>query len=336
MMATKIEVDEFELDKAKFVLDCACVGEYNRKVKTRESRVYFEKLEKQAMRVNKAKNACQSVIDGRLSFGHGADTKKIWSLIQKKVNDIKCREGLVNEAAVSIIAIANWTVPALLSSLHQKVQSSIMGAVVNEGNNNIGIVVQPVWASTKGQVFDTTTSLLKLMENNNVVLDLNWSILFENKCDERDERPLNYPGRFCLGKNTERGDNIWMKTDLVSKGYVQVADQLKTRSMVEMADSSEEALPSACLQVHQKQSEKYHQLGVPTWETILGASIGTLKARNDVGRSAVLIVDTHARTGEVPLAFVQMLSQFRIPCYYFGLIADNKKVDEFASSNTTS
>ena len=45
MMATKIEVDEFELDKAKFELDCAGVGEYNRKVKTRESRVYFDKLD---------------------------------------------------------------------------------------------------------------------------------------------------------------------------------------------------------------------------------------------------------------------------------------------------
>ena len=75
-----------------------------------------------------------------------------------------------------------------------------MGAVVNEGNNNIGLVVQPVWAITKTQVFQTTSSLLQLMENNNVTLDLAWSLLFENKCDERDERPLNYPGRFCLGK----------------------------------------------------------------------------------------------------------------------------------------
>ena len=84
MMATKIEVDEFELDKAKFLLDAANVSEYNRKVKTRESRVYFDKLEKQSMRVNKAMNACQAAIDGRLSFSHGADTNKIWSAIQKR------------------------------------------------------------------------------------------------------------------------------------------------------------------------------------------------------------------------------------------------------------
>ena len=53
----------------------------------------------------------------------------------------------------------------------------------------------------------------------------------------------------------------------------------------------------------------------------MGATIGTLGSRNDVGRSAVLIV---------PIGFVQMLSEFRIPCYYFGCIADNKKVDEYA------
>ena len=107
---------------------------------------------------------------------------------------------LVNVDAVSILAIGNWPAPALITSVHQKLQSTIMGAVVNEGNNNIGVVVQPVWASTKGQVFDTNSTLLKLMENNNVVLDLNWSMLFDNKCDVRGERPLNYPGRFCLGK----------------------------------------------------------------------------------------------------------------------------------------
>ena len=140
-----------------------------------------------------------------------------------------------------------------------------MGAIVNEGNNNIGLVVQPVWAFIKTQVFQTVSSLLQLMENNNVSLDLNWSILFESKCDQRDERSFKYPGRFCLGKNTERANSIWMKTDLVAKGYVQVAEQLRTRAMVEMADSSEEALPNAQLQVHQKQSEKYHQLGVPAW-----------------------------------------------------------------------
>ena len=109
-----------------------------------------------------------------------------------------------------------------------------------------------------------------------------------------------------------------------------MSEQLKTRLMVEMADSSEEALPAGCLQTNQKQSEKYHQLGVPAWEKILGSTIGTLKARSDVGRSAILIVDTHARTGEVPSAVVQMLSHFRMPCYYFGHIADNKKIDEHA------
>ena len=266
MMVTKIEVDEFELDKAKFLLDVANLQECNRKVKTRESRVYFDKLEKQATRVNKAKNACQATIDRLLSFSHaGADSKKIWTAIQKKIHDIKLREGLVNTEAVSVIAIANCSAPALLTAIHQKVQSSIMGAVVNEGDNNIGLVVQPVWASTKQQVFHITSTLLQLMENNNVTLDLAWSLLFENKCDERDERPLNYPGRFCLGKNTERGNNHRMKTDLVSKGYVQVEEQLRTRAMVEMADSSEEALPNAQLQVHQKQSEKYNQLGVLVW-----------------------------------------------------------------------
>ena len=84
MMVQKIEVDEYELDKAKFLIDLASAAEYDRKVKTRESRKCFDKLEKQAGRVNMAKNACRSMIERRMSFSHGSDSKKTWAAIQKR------------------------------------------------------------------------------------------------------------------------------------------------------------------------------------------------------------------------------------------------------------
>ena len=69
--------------------------------------------------------------------------------------------------------------------------------------------MQPVWSYTQGQVVDTGAKLLKLIENNNVMLDGNFSIIFEKRSDEREDRELNYPGRRCLGE-TSRVDNVWM------------------------------------------------------------------------------------------------------------------------------
>ena len=44
--------------------------------------------------------------------------------------------------------------------------------------------------------------------------------------------------------------------------------------------------------------------------------------------SALLVVDTHVRTCDLAVAFCNILSGVRKPCYYFGLTAENKAMDE--------
>ena len=61
MLATKIETDEFELDKSKMEMDIAIIAEHNRKVKNKESRLYFEKLDQQQQRSRNALAATQSL-----------------------------------------------------------------------------------------------------------------------------------------------------------------------------------------------------------------------------------------------------------------------------------
>ena len=64
------------------------------------------------------------------------------------------------------------------------------------------------------------------------------------------------------------------------------------------------------------------------WHNVLETTIGTLPPREDAGRTAVLVVDTHARTGEVAKAVCQMISNMKAPLYYWGITAENKQVDE--------
>ena len=161
-----------------------------------------------------------------------------------------------------------------------------------------------------------TAKLLKNIENNNVVLDHNFSIVATHKSDERDEIPLNYPGRICMGQGTKRAENIWWKTKLFSQGIVMVPELLKSRNMVCLESLDEASLPNDTNpNTHVKQSEKYHQLGPAVWHNVLETTIGTLPSREDASRSAVLVVDTHARTGEVAKAICQMISNMKAPLY---------------------
>ena len=55
-LATKLESDEFVLDKTKIEFDICAAPEYRNKVTSRESRVHNKKIEKIHQQCNKVKN----------------------------------------------------------------------------------------------------------------------------------------------------------------------------------------------------------------------------------------------------------------------------------------
>ena len=215
MMATKLEQEEFQLDKLKIEYDMQAATEYFQKVKSRESRQYFKRLEKVNKRCNKVEQAIVEFLDpqsvaGRVWLCSAREQKTVWQQLETWSTEIRNKEGLQSTDAISVIVMNNWAAPSVISSDHQKLQAAITGAVCNRGSHCAGLTVQPVWSYAKGQVVDTGAKLLKLIENNNVMLDGNFSIIFEKRSDEREDRTLNYPGRLCLGAKTNRADNVWM------------------------------------------------------------------------------------------------------------------------------
>ena len=339
-IAQKLEEDEFTLDMDKIRYDLAMVADYRTKIKSRESRTYFRKLEKVQQKCNKVANVVKNLVDPangnhRFSFSKEKDQQRIWLELQKFMETIQRREALPNLEAISVLAITNWTAPSLIPAEHIKLQAAMMGAVAGMGKHCAGLLLQPVFAYKQGQVMAANASLMKLIENNNGILDSNFSVVFERKSTEREDRPMNYPGRMCVmmsEKNQDKADvegNHWCKTQLFGKGLVIIPEMQKSRDMIRMEDFAEDALPSDTSPVtHVNQPEKHSQLGPETWKRVLEASVGTLPPRKDIGRGAVLVVDTHVRTGEVARGFAQLLGSFQIPHYFFGLTAENKAVDE--------
>ena len=336
-MATKLERDEFELDKSKIEFDIQTLSEYRAKVKSRETRIYFGKLEKVNQRCNKAVNIVRELLcpgQGQVQVSAARGQKNAWDSLCVFMKEVQRQNGLSSTDAITKLVLNNWAVPSMISSEHQKTQAALVGAVVNNSTHCAGLTIQPVWSTTKGQVVDVTGKLLKSIENNNVSLDNNFSIIVDNKIDERDERPMNYPGRICLGLANKRAENVWWKTSLFAKGVVATNELMRSRHMVRLEDQGEDTLPADSNPVtHIKQCEKHHQLGPKVWQSVLEATVGTLPPREDAGRSAIMIIDTHARTGEIAKAVCQMLSSMTVPVYYWGLTSETPVKTGFRSKH---
>ena len=99
--------------------------------------------------------------------------------------------------------------------------------------------------------------------------------------------------------------------------------------MVMLEATAEDALPpESQTATHIRQNEKHHQLGAVAWQRILEATVGSLPVRDDVGRTANLIINTHGRTAEIEKAYFAIMSSLLVPTYMFTMTAENKLCDE--------
>ena len=68
--------------------------------------------------------------------------------------------------------------------------------------------------------------------------------------------------------------NFWRKTPVLKQGLLEVADLLAGKDLLQIEDLSEEALPSTTSLTHSVgAAEKYHQLGLSAWSSILKGSL---------------------------------------------------------------
>ena len=69
---------------------------------------------------------------------------------------------------------------------------------LSENMQSAAVVINPVFNYTKGKLHMEEQKLVDLFAKGNHNLDWQFSILFGEKSDDRDLRPMVYPGRVVL------------------------------------------------------------------------------------------------------------------------------------------
>ena len=236
-LAAALEQDEFELVMKKLHSDAATADVHERKVLDAEAKAYYAHLRVRQLRREKVANIVDSNLHGPTSvakFYCGAsDVQAVYNDLTEYVERIK-RQQVAGDIAV--VVLLNWGAPATISSKLAALQTPIMGSILNEFEHSVGVVICPCLALTRGQVTKSTSTMLDKLAQSNVNLDRPFGLLFKERLDARDERPLMWPGRIGVGSkgNKEGKSNSWLRCDLFSKGITGETRQLKSRDMLKV------------------------------------------------------------------------------------------------------
>jgi hypothetical protein len=151
--------------------------------------------------------------------------------------------GLLEEK-LATVGYCNWVAPCTISSENLTLQSNLLALVSNSGDQNISLVLMPQWAYKKGQLFLCENTVRKLLTERSLNIDLKYALIFNEKKDTRDLRPLMYDGRIIVPTGGVPSNFFFKKSDILS-GKVDVCQQVHSRDMVQIEEISEKVLPSS-------------------------------------------------------------------------------------------
>lgn len=229
----------------------------------------------------------------------------------------------IKAADIPMVPVLNWAAPSLISKETQDTQIALLTWALHENMQSAALVLHPVFTYNKGKLYLEETRAITELSKGNHNLDWQFNVLFREKVDHRDLRPMIYPGRFIFPSPI--GDpkhNMWFNCELRESGRTTEVKQLAPKNMKEVEDMSMDALPMSTdlRDGHIHGASKYVQIGVPAAEALL---TGLFTGADLQSCPAVLVLDLYPRVGDLFIAFCQQRRmQNATPLFYFAIADD--------------
>ena len=334
-----LEVDEFALLLKQLKYDQAVHETWQRKCRTTSG---AREHAKQEMKLNRRKKA----MDAATLFLKKCTKLTLWEpqrpettvgeIMDFRRDNIASKLAITPSSIPSLLAL-NWAAPCLVPIPVQDNQISVLSWALSENMQSAAVVINPVFTYNKGKLHLEEGKLVDLLAKGNHNLDWQFSIIFKEKSDDRDLRPMVYPGRFVFP--SPLGDpkkNMFFMCELRKSHRTEEVKQLTAKGMKLVEDLAEDALPPTTeirdSTVHG--AAKYCQLGVQAWDKVIE---GTLSGADLKDVPALLIVDLFPRPGDLIQAFcAQRALQSNTSLFYLGVCTDQVELTYIQSSVTDS
>ena len=121
--------------------------------------------------------------------------------------------------------------PALYCEKLVTKEIAVAGWLISENIQNVVAVNMPVFSHRKFKLYLETTHVMAHLCK--PVLDQDFHLLFKDRTDDRDDRPLTYPGKLLLPSHlVDIKNSIWWRCTLSRKGRTDEVTNLKLKYQI--------------------------------------------------------------------------------------------------------
>ncbi|CAK9096491.1 unnamed protein product [Durusdinium trenchii] len=230
-------------------------------------------------------------------------------------------------AEVPTVVLMNWTAPCLLPSARQRDHSNVLAWALHDNVNSVGVVFSPTFSYNRGKTFLEEHTGYEMLLQGGHNLDHQFSLIFSDRCDQRDSRPLVYPARFAFPGHVVdlSKSNAFFASELRKSGRTDAVKQLPAKELKEMEDMADDSLPSSTSANFVSGAAKHCQMGQPAAEEILKKLFAGTEFEN---APAILILDLFPRVGDFCHAFCKLRSNTNVGAQLFYVGVAEKAKDQ--------
>ena len=150
----------------------------------------------------KTLQAVENYVDGccRLVTWEGVRSADalIPQILQYRMDASKKLKVKVTVGEIPTVVLMNWTAPCIMPANRQTEHASVLSWAMHDNPNSCALIFSLVFSHQKGKTFLEENTALQILSHGGHNLDNQFSLLFQDRCDQRDGRPLLYPARFAF------------------------------------------------------------------------------------------------------------------------------------------
>ncbi len=321
---TAIEENAFDLMRRQVEYDIQVFKVWLQKVRNVEHHIFHQRLEAQRRVHIACRAAAEIYMATNMTFTELDKPDRVLREIAALTQTLSRKHRVPNEdqesaQGVVTVVILNWIAPSTLSAASMEAQATMASCLVHTSDLNIGILLSPMFSYKKGQLWTSEQAAVNQVARKGLVVDRSWSLLFSERRDVRDSRPLQYRGRVMEPPGSE-AKSVWHDTKIF-RGYTDPANQLSARDMVVVEDTSETALPGSVDDgaVTVQGAKKFEQIGTDASTKVL---LAVLEGVDLPPRTPILLIDLNASVGHFIDGFVEARLAVNRPLYYVAVHDD--------------
>ena len=142
----------------------------------------------------------------------------------------------VGSADVPQIVFLNWSAPSAIAVPYQRAQTALLAWGLSDHMGSVACCLNPVFSYTRGKLHLEETRMIHELSAGNHNLDCCFSMLFSDQVDERDERPMVYPGRLVFPSPAPIKTHPFFGCDLRKNRITTAVKQLATKQLKHVED----------------------------------------------------------------------------------------------------